>query len=519
MNWTIAELIRRGAAYGAAQPAILFDRGNISYGALDAKSNQVGSGLILSKVAHGEHIALLDRNCPEQLEIMLGVSKAGAVFVPINWRLASSEIAYVLNDCEARILFVGAEFIDLVKAIRPDLKSVQEVFVIGEDEPLECYLSWRNRQEAQDPGRNVAQDDIALLLYTSGTTGLAKGVMLTSRNLFTLLNEVGRMWGLNENTRSIVCMPLFHIGGIGWALAALRFNGLVILVKTFVADEMLSLIEAERATHVNLVPSMLKSLLESPTAHSHDYGSLELILYGTAPIAKPVLIAALRMFSCSFVQVYGLTETTSAITQLDAADHHTTGEKEVYLRSAGRPYPWIEAKIVDPNTTTICAVGKPGELWVRSSQNMQGYWRNERETAKTVTDDGWLRTGDIGYVDQTGYLYLTDRAKDLIVSGGENIYPAECEKVLLEHSAVGDVAVIGVPDSKWGEAVKAVVVVRPGQAVSEQELIEYARQRLAHYKCPRSVDFVENFPRNATGKILKRMLREPHWQGRVRRIS
>jgi len=516
MEWTIADLVRRGAAENAAHAAICFEDQIHSYAELDDRSSRVAAGLLHQGIAARDRVALLAKNCPEQFEVILGVSKAGAIAVPINWRLSSSEVAFILDNCGARMLVVGAEFEGLIEEIRGSLPKLDTYLVLGPLSGPKSYIRWRDAHDVQDPRRPVRPDDAALLLYTSGTTGRPKGAMLTSKNLFTLLDAVGPMWGLDEHTRSIACMPLFHIGGIGWALAALRFRGTVILVKAFDAEDLLATISRDRATHINLVPAMISALVASPSVGALDHSSLRMILYGTAPIGKQTLAAALDVFGCAFVQVYGLTETTSAITQLDAQDHRSPDD--AILNSAGRPYPWVELKIVNPTTLAPCEKNEPGELWVRSAQNMRGYWSDPEATAATIVD-GWLRSGDTGYLDAAGYLYLTDRLKDLIVSGGENIYPAESERILLQHPAVLDVAVIGVPDARWGEVAKAIVVARPGKTVSGDELVQYARQRLAHFKCPTSVDFVETLPRNAAGKVLKKQLREPYWQGHARRIS
>lgn len=516
MEWTIADLVRRGAVESATHAAIRFEDQAYSYAELDDRSSRVAAGLLHEGIAAGDRVALLAKNCPEQFEIILGVSKAGAIAVPVNWRLSSSEVAFILDNCAARVLVVGAEFASLIEEILGSLPQLRKYLVLGTSSSPKGYAQWRDSQDARDPCHPILPDDVALLLYTSGTTGRPKGAMLTSRNLFTLLDAVGPMWGLDEHTRSIACMPLFHIGGIGWALAALRFRGTVILVKAFDAEDLLATISRERATHVNLVPAMISALVASPSVGTLDHSSLRMILYGTAPIGKQTLTAALEVFNCAFVQVYGLTETTSAITQLDAQDHRRPNDE--ILNSAGRPYPWVEIKIVNPLTLAPCGRKEPGELWVRSAQNMRGYWCDPEATAATL-NGGWLRTGDTGYLDAAGYLHLTDRLKDLIVSGGENVYPAESEKILLQHPAVLDVAVIGVPDAKWGEVAKAIVVAKSGKTVRGEELIQYGRQRLAHFKCPASVDFVESLPRNAAGKVLKKQLREPYWQGHARRIS
>lgn len=533
MDWTIAELVRRGASAHPSRTALAYDGRTLTYAELDARSSRVAAGLAGLGVEAGDRVAILDRNGPEQLEVMFGAAKLGAVIVPVNWRLSASEIAFVLSDCGARVLFAGAEFEAPLAGVRAQIPSLEHVLSIGEPVAAagitserapawpaagDDYARWRDGQPAHDPHTAVAPGDLALLLYTSGTTGQPKGVMLGNGNLFTLLDRIGPMWGLGAATRSVVCMPLFHIGGIGWALAAMRFGGMMLLVRAFAPEGVLDLIERERATHVNLVPAMIAAMVDSPSAGRRDCSSLRMILYGTAPISAGLLGAAMRTFGCAFVQVYGLTETTSAITQLDDADHRRTDRDDAILRSAGRPYPWVQARVVDPVSLRECGPGETGELWTRSAQNMRGYWGDDDATRATMNAEGWLRTGDAGLFDAAGYLYLTDRVKDMIVSGGENVYPAEAERVLADHPAVAEVAVVGVPHPVLGETPRAVVVLARGAVASESELIGYARDRLAHYKCPTSVAFAFELPRNATGKVLKRVLREPYWLGNERRI-
>jgi long-chain acyl-CoA synthetase len=292
-----------------------------------------------------------------------------------------------------------------------------------------------------------------------------------------------------------------------------------ILFREFMPAEILVALEHHRVTNALFVPAMLQVLAAVPGADARDYTALRSIVYGASPITNEVLVRAMRTFRCPFVQVYGLTETTGAITQLEPEDHVTDGPRARLLRSAGKPFPWVELRIVDPATGTPCPPTVVGELWTRSPQNFKGYWARPDDTARTVTADGWLKTGDAGYVDADGFLFLTDRVKDMIISGGENIYPAEIENALAGHPAVADVAVIGVPDARWGETAKAIVVRRPGTDPRPDDIIAFARERLAHFKCPTSVDFAETLPRNPSGKLLKRELREPYWRGRERRIN
>jgi long-chain acyl-CoA synthetase len=343
-----------------------------------------------------------------------------------------------------------------------------------------------------------------------------KGVLTTHRNLAAAA-ETSPLWAFDEKTVSLTPLPMFHIGGIGWAFLGLWNGATTVLVSEFVAEAVLDLLERERVTNAVFVPTMLQMLTAVPGAAENDFSALRSIAYGASPITTPVLKAALGTFRCDLLGVYGLTETTGAAVQLDAADHDPDGPREHLLRSVGRPYPWVDLRIVDPATGADRRPGEVGEVWLRAPNVMAGYHNRPAETAAALTADGWLRTGDGGYVDEDGYLFLTDRIKDMIVSGGENVYPIEVEEALAQHPAVEQVAVIGVPDERWGETVKALVVPRPGSAVSADELGAFARERLAGYKLPRSVEFVAELPRTPSGKVLKRELRERYGSGAGRR--
>ena len=391
---------------------------------------------------------------------------------------------------------------------------------IGEHPRWESFEDWLAGAGDDDPLVPSAWGDVAVQLYTSGTTGLPKGVMITNRNLFALINQIGPVWSFARGEVNLVCMPLFHIGGAGWALAGMANGCVSVLVREFVPDQVLDTLQREQVTVALFVPAMLSFLSMVPGAADRVY-PLKAVNYGASPITDETLKAAMRTFKCDFKQVYGMTETTGAITQLDAADHDPDGPRAHLLRSAGRSFPWAELKVMSMSDDgeRECAAGEVGEVWTRSAQTMLGYWNKPEETAKTITSDGWLKTGDAGYVDDEGFLFLTDRVKDMIVSGAENIYPAEVENALASHPAIAEVAVIGVPSERWGETVKAVVVLRPGADATAPQLISFARERLAGYKCPTSVDFVDVLPRNPSGKVLKKDLRAPFWVGRERSIN
>src|SRR5580658_4160453 len=381
------------------------------------------------------------------------------------------------------------------------------------------YDDWVGACYPVDPGHVGQADDVSTQLYTSGTTGLPKGVMLANRNIATMIELAGSdAFDIDENTVSLVAMPLFHIGGSGWALTAMSRGGTSVILRDMDPAELIRLVERERITHAFVVPAVLMLLLATPGIEKADLSSLDTIFYVASPIAEDVLVRCLSVIGCRFSQVYGMTETSGAIARLDPEDHDPDGERRHLLRAAGKPLPGVEIRIVDPDTGADVAANTVGEIWTRSPYNMLGYWEKPAETAATVVDGGWLRTGDAAYLDDEGYLYLHDRIKDMVVSGGENIYPAEVENVLLAVPGVADAAVIGVPDDNWGETVKAMVVKAPGSDVGPEAIIAFCRERLAHYKCPTSVDFVEVLPRNPSGKILKRELREPYWVGRERRV-
>jgi long-chain acyl-CoA synthetase len=475
-----------------------------------------------------DRIAFLDKNGPEYFEVLFGGAKLNAVNVAVNWRLAPGEIRYIVDDADARVLVIGAEFVPQLEEIRNELRSVQTVVVVGEaSRPLGAgdvtgalvYEHWIAREAPHDPMVACDEGDVAMQLYTSGTTGLPKGVMLTQTNLGALLPSVAPRWRFDAASVNAIAMPLFHIGGSGWALVGMWIGCHSIVFREFSPVEILDAIPAHGITNALFVPVMLQLLTAVPDAGARDFSTLRSIVYGASPITDDVLLRSIKTFGCEFVQLYGLTETTGAITELSAADHDPAGPRRGLLRSAGTPFSWVELRIVDPASGDDCPRGVVGEVWARSIQTMKGYWKRPDDTARTITSDGWLRTGDAGYLDRDGYVFLTDRVKDMIITGGENVYPAEVENVLASHPDVEDVAVIGVPDATWGEAVKAIIVARQGTAPESAGLIAFARARLAHFKCPTSVDFAEMLPRNPSGKLLKRQLREPYWRGQERRIA
>jgi long-chain acyl-CoA synthetase len=486
----------------------------------------VANAAIREGVSAGDRIAFLDRNGIAYFDFLFGGSLIGAVNVAVNWRLAPSEIAAIIEDSQAPVLVIHTDYLDTLLEMRGGLPDVRRIVVIGDTKGFQSsdpraisIETWTEGTTTDDPGHVGLDDEVSMQLYTSGTTGLPKGVMLTNGNLSTAISAANGTFNISDDTVSLVAMPLFHIGGSGWALSAMSRGGRSIILRDVDPALLLRLIAEEHITEMFLVPAVLMILLATPSLATTDLSSVRLIFYGASPISEDVLVKCMATFGCGFCQVYGMTETTGAITSLPFEDHDPDGPRRGLLRSAGKPLEAVEIRIVDTDTGKEAAVGEVGEVQTRSPYNMAGYWGKPDETAATIDEGGWLRTGDAGYFDAEGYLYLHDRIKDMIVSGGENIYPAEVENVLLSHPAVVDAAVIGVPDERWGETVKAIVVLAPHADVQETVLIEHCRASLAHYKCPTSVDTAAALPRNPSGKILKRELRAPYWSRQQRGIN
>ncbi len=522
-RYTVAGLIRTLAASQPDHEMLVQGDERRRWGEEYVVACRVGQAMRRDGVAAGDRVAFLDRNGIAYFDFLFGGALIGAVNVAVNWRLAPAEMAAIIQDSRAQLLAVHTDYLPALQDM-PNLPDVSQIVVFGDgpaasDPRAVHFEDWISGCPSEDPGHEGSPDEVSMQLYTSGTTGLPKGVMLTNANLSTAVSEAGHTFSIGDDTVSLVAMPLFHIGGSGWALCAMSRGGRSIILRDVDPVVLLELIATERITEMFIVPAVLMFLLATPQLADTDLSSLRLIFYGASPISEDVLVKCMTAFRCGFCQVYGMTETTGAITALRFEDHDPVGPRRGLLRSAGRPHEGVKLRVVDPDSGRDLELGEVGEIWTRSPYNMAGYWRNEAETAATIDADGWLRTGDAGYLDAQGYLYLHDRIKDMIVSGGENIYPAEVENVLLAHPTIVDAAVIGVPDEKWGETVKAIVVLAAGARLDESGIISHCRDNLAHYKCPTSVDVVDALPRNPSGKILKRELRSPYWADRGRSIN
>lgn len=519
---TIADVIRHQATEQPDGNVFSFEGDVISYGALDRRSNQAANGLLSLGVSKGDRVAYLGKNSHLYFEILLGAAKIGAVMTPVNWRLAAPEVAYIANNCEAKILFIGPEFVDLIAKIKPQLGHVTRLFCSeGAQADLPGYPEWRSGFDEIDPQAAVSPDDDALQLYTSGTTGHPKGAIMTGRSLFgqraKLTDDDLADWQKSQPGETmLLAMPCFHIGGTGSGLGNMINGGHAVVVREYDPTQALEFIEQYGISKIFMVPAAIQIMLNHPRVREVDFSKLKYITYGASPIPLEMMKESIDVFGCEFVQMYGMTETSGTIVALPPEDHDPGGSPK--MRSVGKPLQGVEIKIIDEDGTTVPA-GEVGEIATRSLFNMKGYWNMAEATAATIDADGWLRTGDAGYFDEEGYLYIHDRVKDMIISGGENIYPAEVENAIYGHPAIADVAVIGIPDEKWGEAVKACVVLKEGADLSETDIIAHARQNIAGFKCPKSVDFIPALPRNPSGKILRRELRAPHWGGKDRAVN
>jgi len=515
----IADILRVHAAERPDEVAIVQDDRRVTWAELHERASRVAAGLVEAGVGDQDRVAFLDKNGIEHFEVFFGAALANAVCVDVNWRLAPPEVQFIVDDAAAKVLVVGPNFVPVLDAIAADLPTVTTTLVIGGHDQHQGYAEWVDAHEPQDPKTPSRHDDVAFQLYSSGTTGRPKGVMLSNDNFFGLLPLAEQMWELDGDSVNLVAMPLFHIGGGGWAVAGMYTGATSVIMRDLDPSALIRLIPEHGITHAFLVPAVLQFMLIVPGAADADYSSLRTIVYGASPISEEVLAGSVAMLGCKFWQAYGLTETTGSIVNLSPEDHATEGPKRHLLRSCGKAGPGVELRIVDPDSGQDVAAGAVGEIWVRSPQVMKGYWNNDAATKEAIDDDGWFRSGDAGYLDEDGYLFIHDRVKDMIVSGGENVYPAEVENVLMAHPAIADVAVIGVPHEKWGETAKAIVVKAPDVEVADEEIIDYARERLARFKCPTSVDYVEALPRNPSGKVLKKDLRAPYWAGRERQVN
>jgi acyl-CoA synthetase (AMP-forming)/AMP-acid ligase II len=492
--------------------ALSFQDNRWTFAELRERVARLSGMLSAAGVGSGDTVAFVDKNHPDCLQVTFAAAALGAANAVVNWRLSSEELTYVLNDCRAKVLFVGAELVPAIEAVRADLSSVERVVVVGDE--LDTLIA---AVEPQANGPAVDENTGALIIYTSGTTGFPKGAVLTHRGLLAHTRSVSTAFPFTESSRNLVAMPLFHVGGSCYALIGLYAGVPTTMTREPDAASLFAALAAG-STHAFLVPAVVAAILQGGEKAIAAFSGLQYLGYGASPMPLPVLRAALAAWpGMNFTQVYGMTELSGVVSTLLPEAHVDPAHPE-RLESAGTLSPGVEMRVVDPVLLEDVEPGTGGELWFRTAQRMSAYLGDPEATAATITPDGWLRSGDIGRVDDGGFIFIVDRVKDMIITGGENVYSPEVERVIAEYPAVAEVAVIGVPDEKWGETVKAVVSPAPGETIDEAKLLEYCLGRLAHYKCPRLIEVVAALPRNATGKILKRELRAGHWRDQDRKV-
>lgn len=512
-DWTLTRSSRAHAGGRAEHAAIVCEGRTTTYAKLHRDSNRAAHALRDAGIGTGDRVAYLGRESENYYLTILACAKAGAVLVPVNWRLTRAEVDHILRDSGAVLLFVDDEFWETADRVKPHLPGLRTVVRVdgtdSEGEPARGtgLPAWYANHPTTDLEPGTGPDDAVVQIYTSGTTGLPKGAVLPHRSFFTLpaaMREHGVDWidWLPDDV-SLISLPGFGIAGIGWFMHTFNAGATSVVMPQFIPQEAVRLIREHRVTITFAAPAMLQMMLAERGAGPEAFASMRKIAYGAAPMSETLLTRCLDVFGCEFAQIYASTETGSVAVCLPPEAHRPgTG----LLRSVGRPCPGNEVKVIGPDGETL-PPGETGQICVRAPSKMLGYWNLPEATERTMVGE-WLHMGDAGYLDEDGYVYLRDRMNDTIIVAGQNIYPAEVEKALAAHPAVADAAVVGLPDARWGEAVHAVVVLRPGALVKPRELLLALRGKLADYKIPGAFHFADDLPRNPSGKILRRAVRE-----------
>jgi acyl-CoA synthetase (AMP-forming)/AMP-acid ligase II len=503
-----------------AEFAVIGDR-RISYGEANDQINRLAQAFVDGGIEKGARVAILSKNSVEYMFVYYGASKAGVVPVTLNYRLVASEWAYIINDAEAEMVYVAGEYIDQIDDIRDDLRTAKKLVAIGGTERSGWteFYDWIADQPSSPPEVAHSPEDDAVQMYTSGTTGFPKGAVLSQNSLTVNLAQTAPAIDIRPNDRLLMVAPMFHVAGAWVAFSANQRGASLYIQPEFDPAEVVRAMDEDGIQCALLLPVMIQACVQMvPDAAQRSFPDLRLMMWGASPIAAGTLRSAMDIFKCEFVQAYGMTELSPVATTFSYADHlRAMDDSPGLLESAGRAITGTEIRIVDEDDNPV-QNGTMGEIVVRGPQVMKGYWNRPEETAAAIRD-GWMHTGDAGTLDDEGYMYIKDRVKDMIVSGAENVYPKTVETVLFTHPYIADAAVIGVPHEKWGETVKAVVVLRNGSTVSEDDIIDFCRDKMGGFERPTSVDFIEAIPRNASGKVLKRELREPYWEGHGRRVA
>ncbi|MCS6800635.1 MAG: long-chain-fatty-acid--CoA ligase [Chloroflexota bacterium] len=512
------ELVRIPAMTVPDKECLVFEDRRFTYRQLLDRILRLAAALHARGIRRGDKVAILHTNSNEYVEAYYAVAMLGAIFVPLNYRARADELVHLVNDSESSTLFVGDRYVEQVRSLASQFPNVTRYIAVeSPQEGMEFFGDLLASASPDDaPEIEVDDSDCTILMYTSGTTALPKGVILTYGGFSEYILTTTEPASEESTGATLLAVPIYHVAGASAIMTALYGGRKLVLMRQFDPKEWLRLVERERITNVFLVPTMMKRIIDDPDFDKYDLSSLQFISYGAAPMPVPVILKAIAKFPkhVGFMNAFGQTETTSTVTILGPEDHRLEGTPEEIerkigrLHSIGRPVDDVELAILDEEGNPL-PVGVVGEIAIRTPREMAGYWKQEEATAKTKVG-GWIRTRDQGYIDEDGYVFLAGRKSDMIIRGGENIAPEEVERILHGHPAIEEVAVIGVPDEEWGERVKAVVVLREGAHCTHEEIIAYAKTRLASFKVPEIIEFVETLPRNAMGKVLKNVLREQH---------
>jgi long-chain acyl-CoA synthetase len=515
---TWADIIYRNALLHADEEAFVYENKRITFAEYNRCINQMVHGLGKMGVKKGDVLGILSWSCLQFAEIYGLTMKAGYIASPFNPRLGKDELEYLIKYSGTDTIFVGKELVEIATALKERLPQIKNLISLETAAPgMTAYDDILKANSGEEPDIDPTEDDPICIIYTSGTTGVPRGALYDQRRFIEDSRILSIDMSLQEGHKRIQITPLFHIAGNTHFRSSLFTAGCNVIVKFFDAAETLKTIQREKATHMDSVPTHLAAILNLPDLKNYDISSLKYFWYGASPMPQEVLKGGMKVFGPIFAQGYGQSESGPAISHLSKEDHNVLDKPEKEQRklsSAGRPDIGVQVRILGEKGNDL-GPGEVGEIAVRSKQTMVEYWKKPKETKATLVN-GWLQTGDMGYYDEEGYIYIADRKKDMIISGGENVYPREIEEVLYRHPAVLEAAVIGIPDEYWVEKVHAVVALKKGKTASAEEITAFCKKSLAGYKTPKSIEFVDALPKNAAGKILKRELRDKYWKGTQR---
>ena len=502
--------------------AIVFEGSRLSFSTLADRVNRLSNALRSMGISKGDRVAILQVNCPEFVEVYFATAKVGGICVPLNFRAKQDELTFTLNNSASKVLFVGERYLHLVNEIKNNLSETSRLVSLDSTiEGMDSYCDLIDKSSSDEITLDIDDEDTTILMYTAGTTGLPKGVPLKhgAFSIYLLANVTPVDPDIQET--NILSVPLYHVAGMQAMIAAVYGGRTIALMRQFEVAEWMDTVEREKANRAMLVPTMLKRIIDHPEFHKRDLSSLKVITYGAASMPFEVIKKAIDVFPrVMFINAFGQTETASTITVLGPEDHRLRGDETEEERdrklnrlahSIGRPMSDIEIQIWDEAGNALPA-GQVGEIMARGARVMGGYWNDVEKTAKALTPNGWLHTNDMGYMDDEGYIFLAGRGDDMVIRGGENISPEEVENVLHAHPKVAEAALIGVPDPEWGQNPRAVIVLNEGESATEAEILDFCRDKMAGFKRPRSVVFVDELPRTSTGKVQRKVIREKFGQ-------